>query len=71
MKGLEKLKWVKELCDDGFLIDVEDKGCPNFTSLHATYCNSDTYYNCLSHNRSCALKNVICIKQWYFNKCTL
>lgn len=67
VKGLEKMKWIKELCDTCYLINIEDKSCPNFKSLHKTY--RDTAYNCIDHKKECALKNVICIKKWYFDNC--
>lgn len=63
MKGLEKQKWIKELCADCFIIDIEDKGCPNFATLYDNNCKSN--FNCLNHEKMCALKNVLCVKKWY------
>lgn len=65
MKGQEKKKWLHELCDNCVLINVEDKGCPNFLKLYEMYSTCSNDFNCFSHNNYCALKNVICIKKWY------
>lgn len=68
MKGLEKQKWIKELCDNCFLIDIEEKGSPNFASLYESYCECKSSFNCFSHKNACALKNAICIKKWYLSE---
>lgn len=67
MKGLEKQKWIKELCNDVYLIDIEERGSPSFSLLYKIFCKFATSYNCLSHKNECALKNAICVKQWYMN----
>lgn len=64
MKGLEKQKWIKELCENCVLVDIEDRGSPNFMTLYKNYCKNECNFNCLSHAKFCALKNVICIKKW-------
>lgn len=68
VKGLEKMEWVKEICKNCDIVNVEDIGCPNLTSLHNNYCKMSTSMNCISHKKECALKNVLCIKKWFFSK---
>lgn len=69
MKGLEKQKWIKELCETCVLVDIEEKGSPNFSILYSNFCNCKTNFNCVSHRKECALKNVMCIKKWYLDNC--
>lgn len=71
MKGLEKQNWIKELCDNCVLVDIEDRGSPNFLTLYKIYCKNECNFNCFSHKKICALKNVICIKKWFLEKKTL
>lgn len=72
VKGLEKTKWVKELCNEASVVDIASMGCPNLETLFAKYVSDKVIYNCWSHKKFCALKSVICIKNWYleysFNK---
>lgn len=63
VKGLEKIKWLKELCEECTPTDIEEKGCPNLDSLHKKYCNKFNL-NCIFHYKQCSMKNVLCIKEW-------
>lgn len=65
-KGLEKTKWIKNMCSSSTVINLDDKGCPNISKLYADYCK-ETELNCVHHHKMCALKNVNCIKKWYCN----
>lgn len=65
VKGQEKIKWVKEICEICNVVDIGDKGCPNLSTLHEKYANCNLY--CMNHKKQCALKNVICLKKWYFD----
>lgn len=66
-KGLEKTKWIKELCSTCEVIDVGEKGWPCFKDLYIKYCKDHNRYNCIVHKKYCALKNAICIKKWYYD----
>lgn len=65
LKGTEKVKWIADLTKNCNIIDIEDRGCPNFPTLHRLYCKNSQNFNCFNHTQTCALKNVICIKKWY------
>lgn len=65
-KGLEKIKWIKELCANCEVIDVGEKGSPNLTLLKKTY-NKNKNYNCVNHKVMCALNNAVCIRKWYYD----
>lgn len=65
-KGLEKVKWIKELCDNCNVIDLGEKGCPNLSNLYNIYGERNNIY-CVHHSKICALKNVLCIKKWYID----
>lgn len=66
VKGNEKTKWVKKICVNCDVIDIEKKGCPNLPSLHQKFCGDNvSKFNCLAHSKQCALKNVLCIKMWH------
>lgn len=67
MKGLEKQKWIKDLCENCYLIDIEDRGSPSFSVLCKTFCELKNTFNCVNHKEECALKSVMCIKKWYLN----
>jgi hypothetical protein len=71
VKGFEKIKWVKDLCDNCTVIDLGEHDCPNFLYLYEKYLNKSSAYNCVHHKKKCALKNVICIKKWYFDSSTV
>lgn len=64
-KGMEKVKWINELCTDCKVIDLGQKGCLNMNKLHINYCDNIVELNCNYHSKCCALKNVLCIKKWY------
>lgn len=66
VKGLEKVKWIKELCNTCFVTDIGDEGCPKLAVLYNTFLIGKRNNYCLSHNEHCALSNVICIKKWYY-----
>lgn len=65
IKGHEKIKWIKNLCEDCNIVELGDKGCPNLMSLHEKYKNCDL--NCINHKKQCALKNVCCLRKWYYD----
>lgn len=64
VKGLEKTKWVKELCASCDVYDIDVENCPNFSVLYEKYCNKKTSFNCVNHTKCCALKNVLCLKKY-------
>lgn len=64
VKGEEKVKWVRELCEHENVLDISNKGLPNLETLSNLYCKDMFSYNCFNHLKYCALKNVICIKKW-------
>lgn len=69
VKGTEKVQWLKELCSDCDVTNIEEMGCPNFEVLHKMVADDGKpNYNCIKHFKKCALKNVLCIRHWY-NKC--
>lgn len=37
VKGSEKIKWVKELCESCNVFDLTDKDCPNLSTLQQLY----------------------------------
>lgn len=65
VKGLEKGMWVRELCQDCEIMELEEKGCPNFLKLYSDYHVDVNKFNCEYHKKMCALKNVLCLKKWY------
>lgn len=67
VKGLEKIEWIKKLCNNCAIVDVGEKGCPSFLNLYTTYCKNNVNLNCFYHSKYCALKNVICIRQWFID----
>lgn len=71
LKGLEKVKWIQELCQNCDLIELGEKGCPNFKELYNDYNNynenENKEINCVHHKKMCALKNVLCLKMWCNN----
>lgn len=64
VKGLEKTKWIKEMFDNCNVVNIENKGCPNFNILYNLYGECNDVYTCIYHNNICALKNVICLNKW-------
>lgn len=64
-KGLEKIKWIKELCANCEVIDIGVKGCPNLATLKKKFCKNKTDFNCVNHKMNCALNNAVCIRKWY------
>lgn len=65
LKGCEKIKWVQDLCDENnTIIDISCLGAPNLNTLCELYCKDTLLYNCFTHKKICALKNVLCIKKW-------
>lgn len=73
VKGEEKIKWLKELCDSCEVIDIAEKGCPNLPSLYKM-CDSESNklinsstMTCMFHKKICGLKNVLLIQKWITN----
>lgn len=69
VKGLEKSKWIRELCDSCTVKNIEDVGCPNLMQLYKSYNSQLTDFSCVTHktNHFCALRNVLLIKKWFQN----
>lgn len=63
-KGIEKVIWIKEITNNENVFNLEEKGCPNFSSLYQKYCNLKEVYRCIYHKNICALKNVFCLNVW-------
>lgn len=69
VKGLEKVKWVQELCSDCDVTEIGEMGCPNFEELYKMVnLDGKPHFYCIQHVKRCALKNVMCIRHWY-SKC--
>lgn len=65
VKGEEKCKWIRELCGENCdIIELGGKGCPNFVTLYNTFCKKKEL-TCCFHKKICALKNVICMFNWF------
>lgn len=70
VKGLEKIEWIKEFCENCKIVDLGEKGCPNFFSLYKSLmCESKDSIDitCCFHKQICALKNVISLRKWYID----
>lgn len=65
IKGHEKVKWIKSLCENCNIQEIGDKGCPKLLTLHESYKNCDL--NCVFHKNQCALKNACCLLKWYYD----
>lgn len=67
VKGQEKIKWVQELCDTCNIFDIGQKGCPNFLVLYNMFLKGVNKIT-LNHviDKHCSLRNVICIKKWFY-----
>lgn len=63
VKGSEKVKWIKNLCMNCNISELDERQCPSLSVLHIRYCNETNTLNCNKHLYQCALKNVICIKK--------
>lgn len=64
VKGLEKTIWVKDLCHECNVVNVEIQGCPNLYMLKTKYAVNSHTYNCFVHKKQCALSNALCVKKW-------
>lgn len=64
VKGFEKVKWIKDLCENCNVSDLSEKNCPNLSVLYNKYCDEKNNLNCTKHLKICALKNVLCIKKY-------
>lgn len=67
VKGLEKTKWLQELCDGCKIIDAGEKGFPRLQILHDKYKDDNTIVYCMFHTNCCALKNAICLQKWFID----
>lgn len=65
VKGLEKVKWLKELCENCAITNIEEKGCPNLKQLFEMFKSYLNDFTCIIHKSNCALRNVLCIKKWF------
>lgn len=71
VKGIEKQKWVSELLKTNIIIEnIENIDCPNFTILYKTYQSIIDKSTCI-HSTNCALKNVICLRNFLKKYLTL
>lgn len=66
VKGHEKIKWLNELCNNCSIVDIGEKGCPKFFNLYKDFSIDSSNYYCCVHKKHCALKNVICIRKWFY-----
>lgn len=64
VKGLEKVKWIKDICKNCKVLDLSEDQCSNLHEMHKIYCNEKTNFNCSVHSKQCALKNVLCLKKY-------
>lgn len=64
VKGEEKVKWVREICNHENVIDISSRDIPNLDTLSKIYCKDILVYNCFHHSNYCALRNVICVRKW-------
>lgn len=70
VKGQEKIKWVGDLCEHNNILDISYTGIPTLNALNDLYSNN--MFNCIFHDKKCALQNVLCIKKWcYVNNKTI
>lgn len=69
-KGTEKVTWIRNmLCyNNNEVINLENMNCPNFLTLYEQYRLSKDVYSCIYHPTICALKNVMCLKNWCISK---
>lgn len=65
VKGWEKVKWIKKLCENSEILDLGEKGYSNLIALQEKY--KDCKLNCFIHKNQWALKNCICLRKWYFD----
>lgn len=64
VKGVEKIKWLKEFCYDCTIINLEDFNCPSFFELYKLY-SHDNERNCVHHKtNNCAVTHVKLLKKW-------
>lgn len=65
-KGLEKIQWIKDVLVIGSskVINLEDKGCPSIINLYQEYALCKNVFCCINHTSICALKNVLCLRNW-------
>lgn len=67
VKGSEKVTWLQKILKTGYVYNIEDNNCPSLLSLYEKYCLSKDVFTCFYHPTICALKNVLCIRQWCFD----
>lgn len=63
-KGIEKVKWLKDVTENNNVYNLEDKFCPSLLNLYDKYKESNDVFSCMYHTRVCALKNVFCLNKW-------
>lgn len=68
VKGVEKVKWIKDLCESSVIINIENNGCPKLSELIEKYCEDKLLFKCIYHDKCCSLINAICIREWYYDK---
>lgn len=63
-KGLEKVSWIRDIIGTSKVYNLEDKGCPSLISLYSKYYSFENVFSCINHSTVCALKNILCLRNW-------
>lgn len=63
-KGLEKTSWIRDMMGWPKAYNLEEKGCPSLFDLYSKYISSENVFSCINHSAVCALKNVLCLRNW-------
>lgn len=63
-KGLEKVSWIRNITNNSIVYNLEDNGCPNLFELYSKYSSFKNVSCCIHHSTVCALKNVLCLRNW-------
>lgn len=62
VKGVEKIKWLKEICHYDST-NLEEQGCSKLSDLSS----ADDIFSCILHKKFCALRNVLLLSKWFKN----
>lgn len=66
-KGLEKVSWIRNIIGSSKVYNLEDKGCPSLIDLYSKYYSFENVFSCIHHSTVCALKNILCLRNWCFD----